>query len=905
MARHFAQQHQGNMAVLWIPAATEEDMTIAFKQYAQQISEEDVDYPEPVSLVGRLLSERFPGNWVVILDGLDDASINVQRYNFADLPASKILVTTRNKGLASHIGATHILPINPLDETTALSLLNTYMFTGPMPSSQNGLRENEISQGEKEARRRLVKELGGLPLAISIIGSTMREDGRASDIKCHTYLTWSDDVKDSLLETDPEFPDYSSSVWKTFTFAFQRLLDTAGNQHTKSMACFAASCENGSNFAGYLRLYRQIRSGNQNNVSGCAAMDQMKFLDNGFFEVTIAKLAASNLITLNWIEDGPINSPYIEMHSLVRRWLERRNRNQILAYTSPKLWLLGFGIYDQILRDQVGLKDFAPLVNEMKAHFSKGPCVAQNSYVSTAQIVFPFLIEAHRGLAKSIAHLPPSSAPRSRLHEFSEHLESEIAESLTNNLGDLDWRIVFRDFMEELKEQVDYAAESDANSQEYTLKDFFLKTLDDHGCIPSAFCLATSSDFSCVKQANFIEAFAAEIIDAVECLLNKHLSKEAIRQLGNLPRERFDKPISQWCRRWNDDIEEIISRSLDKVVATCITGDDIETHPTEQPTPMTSVSGAEGLRGFLAAMTSSNKPRNAFFAVLRRATIAATGKYLSTSPVVDLLDGLRDDFRDACAAPLQKHLGERALSMQHGSIAQFPTSEANDDLFSMLWQLAWPMRFPFALESLISQQVVDSISKYLKNSARKGFLGVIKGYCLSAVSDGSSEVGEYLTEEVFQESGISNLFPNWIASGWIDLPSDNDDSDDEEEPGYIRLLDEARSLLLEAMHLIYQNHDDILGRDTALYAVKRTLECRKELHNTVMGRLNQPDLTDQTGLGAFFAKIYFADCDLGLRQVYSLLHDSNLKNDIDLLEALVSVEDQWSRDKEHLSSTEE
>src|SRR5580700_8259646 len=137
MARHFAQQHQGDMAVLWIPAATEADMTIAFKQYAQQISEEDVDYSEPVSLVGRLLSERFPGNWVVILDGLDDASINVQRYNFADLPASKILVTTRNKGLASHIGATHILPINPLDETAALSLLSTYMFTGPMPSSRN------------------------------------------------------------------------------------------------------------------------------------------------------------------------------------------------------------------------------------------------------------------------------------------------------------------------------------------------------------------------------------------------------------------------------------------------------------------------------------------------------------------------------------------------------------------------------------------------------------------------------------------------------------------------------------------------------------------------------------------------------------------------------------------------
>lgn len=94
MARHFAQQNQGDMAVLWIPAATEAEMIIAFKHYAQQISGKDADYPEPVSLVGRLLSEKYPGNWVVIFDGLDDASINFQRYKFADLPASKILVTT-------------------------------------------------------------------------------------------------------------------------------------------------------------------------------------------------------------------------------------------------------------------------------------------------------------------------------------------------------------------------------------------------------------------------------------------------------------------------------------------------------------------------------------------------------------------------------------------------------------------------------------------------------------------------------------------------------------------------------------------------------------------------------------------------------------------------------------------
>jgi hypothetical protein len=95
-------------------------------------------------------------------------------------------------------------------------------------------------------------------------------------------------------------------------------------------------------------------------------------------------------------------------------------------------------------------------------------------------------------------------------------------------------------------------------------------------------------------------------------------------------------------------------------------------------------------------------------------------------------------------------------------------------------------------------------------------------------------LAEGLAEDVFQESGLSNLFHNWISSGWIDLPSDDKNSDDERDPIYVHLIDDARASTLDAMRPLYENDTGIVEHDLILRGLRRTFECRKELHKTVM-----------------------------------------------------------------------
>lgn len=888
MARHFAYKNRGDMAVLWIQADSEPDITRGFEQYAKQIYRENGNYPEPVSFVGQLLSLRFPGKWLVILDGLDDPSINVHRYLFADLPVSKILVTTRRKDLASQIEATHVLHVNALEGHTAQDLLNTYIISRPGPDTTNRGHQEELPVGENEARRRVVKELGGLPLAISVVGASMRGDNGIPSLNCQAYLTWSDEDKVILLEQDPRHQPYSSSVWKAFTFAFQKILSgTKGYQHTSSMAEFIASCENASNLAEYFRLYRLFQSNNPGKSSGLTAINQIRFLENGLFELTIAELAAVSMITLNMTRDSPGSLPHIEMHSLVRKWLECRNHNNVLMYTAPKIWLVGFGMYDQMVRNQVGLKQFEPCMREIKTSLTKNlGKLPQNSCVPPAQIVSPFLLEAQKHLSKSIGFLPAGSEQLRRLRQFSEMLESEITKSYDHHLADIDWHSVFQGFVEEFSEQVEYAVESDAKSQNYMLKDHFLETLESHGCIPIAFRAAAPFEMSYVGKTSLIEDISMEITARTECLLKIFLNRKSFKQVAQIAHESSSAAILQWKERWEHDVEEIVRRCLSEVL----------TERCPVSSPANTAAENRNLGGFFRAMTTSSDPRNAFFAILRQAIKAATREFLTRSPAIQILDTQQDTFRDSSESALRKALADRAQPI---FFSEPLSSEAKHSTgFSMLWHLAWPARFPGGLKDLIAQQVVDFISDDLKEAAKTGFIAAFERHCQPGSSRGASNLAEDLAEEIFDASSLGDLFPNWISSSWIDLPDESDASNDGSEPIHTKLLDDAQLCTYGAMQAIYHNHAGGTPHDLAVQALKRTLECRKELHNVVMRRLNQPGLTDQTGMRAFFAKLNFEDCDKALGLASTVLKNGSRRDQV-ALERLAWIENMWTLKGKH------
>ena len=60
-----------------------------------------------------------------------------------------------------------------------------------------------------------------------------------------------------------------------------------------------------------------------------------------------------------------------------------------------------------------------------------------------------------------------------------------------------------------------------------------------------------------------------------------------------------------------------------------------------------------------------------------------------------------------------------------------------------------------------------------------------------------------------------------------------------------------------------------------------------------MDRLNRPDLTDRTGMGPFFAKMLFEDCDKSLRLACSILQHGTSEDFIGDLDHLVQMENAW------------
>lgn len=289
--------------------------------------------------------------------------------------------------------------------------------------------------------------------------------------------------------------------------------------------------------------------------------------------------------------------------------------------------------------------------------------------------------------------------------------------------------------------------------------------------------------------------------------------------------------------------------------------------------------------GYLQYMSSSSDPRNTFFAVLRRSVKAATEQFLEFCSAVKILSEQKDTFRDTCERAIRKGFSDRATDAFHSE--PLSAEAGTDTLFSMLWELAWPGRFPGDLDNLIAAKVFEAITDDLKDAAKQGFSNTFENY----LCDNSLFVKE-LAYEVFSTSAIQNMFPNWISSGWIDPLSDNEDSDDE-EPTYINLLHKSKKQTMSAMKSVYDNHKHVEDEGTTVQTLKLTFNCRKATHDEVMYRLNQSELTDRTGLGPFFAKMHFEECDNSLRLACTVLQHGASEDFVESLDH-IRFENAWT-----------
>lgn len=612
----------------------------------------------------------------------------MESYIFPHLPSGKVLITTQNASICDRINANHIMQVTPLDEEAAEKLL---LLTAARTAYVNTANVSE-SAGEVQARKQVLRELGYLPAAISVVGGILRGSLGSLQISCETYLQRNNEARDKDLEESPILTTYRS-VWKAFEICFQHFLsDQATNsKRAAHLAYFVASFEDASNLKDGVQLYRlAARQRDQVQIdsesTGSKVMRELHFLDHNFFRRSFDKLVSANFITGNWTKSGDDHVPYIEMHSLFKRWLQREHTGQIGSLLRPKLWLLGFGMCKQLEQTVVETDRHSSLKSELRASIATHRVYCYDNAISNHEAVVPFVLDAMRGLAQSIQHLPVDTQQQPGLAMYSDNLHDSMREIYDDQIKAIDWTTVFDEFIDELNDQVEYAVRHESQKKPDFQLDFFLQTLDDWGCLPIAFRTAAANKLQLCGQIQPIEELKDRIVLNIRSLLLACLGSEATEEVADMchvPHVERRSIGQRWVTRWAGDVSAIIKRGFDEAFSTVCRHGIAPGAPT--PTTETETAGTELATLFEGFSTSH--PRNIFFATLRRVIAALTEELLIDFGALDILETKCIQIRDVCESAIRRGLGDRAGEVFH---FQPLSSEANHPTgFSMLWQWAW------------------------------------------------------------------------------------------------------------------------------------------------------------------------------------------------------------------------
>lgn len=194
---------------------------------------------EPVSVedVSRCLKQSHFGNWVMIVDNIDDDETLDGDRPILDLipdnPKGSVLFTTRSKGIAFRLTSVdNIIPVDSLEPNEARDLFCANL----------GLKSTAVRETDKVPIAELLESLNYLPLAICHAGSYMS----SQQIEISEYLqafNTSEEAK-TLLLNEEEFsqaPLRVGPVLRTLAVSLDYILkiDSRATEILSFMACLA------------------------------------------------------------------------------------------------------------------------------------------------------------------------------------------------------------------------------------------------------------------------------------------------------------------------------------------------------------------------------------------------------------------------------------------------------------------------------------------------------------------------------------------------------------------------------------------------------------------------------------------------------------------------------------------
>jgi tetratricopeptide (TPR) repeat protein len=233
LAYRAKEKHQ-DCSVFWVPATNSESLQQAFMDIGQQLkilSFEDKQ-ADVKKLVQRHLSQQSIGQWLFIIDNVDDIDMWNKELK-AYLPKSQrgcVVCTTRNRKVAFKIAATpNVIKVPEMDEEMAMQLLG------------KSLADQEFLASRQDALK-LLEQLTFLPLAIVQAAAYINANG----IVLSEYLLLLEEQEQDVVELlsedfedDGRYEDSKNPIATTWLISFEhiRRIDPLAAEYLSFMSC--------------------------------------------------------------------------------------------------------------------------------------------------------------------------------------------------------------------------------------------------------------------------------------------------------------------------------------------------------------------------------------------------------------------------------------------------------------------------------------------------------------------------------------------------------------------------------------------------------------------------------------------------------------------------------------------
>jgi tetratricopeptide (TPR) repeat protein len=228
------KENHPQCSVFWIPATNAESLQQAFMDIGQQLSVPGIEEQANAKrLVQNYLSQDSAGQWLLIVDNVDDMKIwnSELKDSLPKARQGRVLCTTRSRKVAVKIAGATVIEVPGMDREVAMQLLSKSLINQDLLSRHQDVLE-------------LLEQLTFLPLAIAQAAAYINENG----LRILDYLSLLEEQEQDVIELLSEdfedegrYQDLKNPVATTWLISFEYIqqLDPLAAEYLSFMSCVA------------------------------------------------------------------------------------------------------------------------------------------------------------------------------------------------------------------------------------------------------------------------------------------------------------------------------------------------------------------------------------------------------------------------------------------------------------------------------------------------------------------------------------------------------------------------------------------------------------------------------------------------------------------------------------------